>query len=135
MVDPDRKARVLRRLQKYTLNRPLALLASLGITPGYAVLETTGRKSGLPRQVPVSNGLEGKTFWIVSEQGRRSDYVRNIEADPRVRVRVGRRWHSGQAHVLADKDPSERLKSLGAVNRLFIRAMGTDLLTIRVDLD
>jgi hypothetical protein len=34
-------------------------------------------------------------FWIVAEHGRRANYVRNIEANPRVRVRVGRRWHEG----------------------------------------
>lgn len=108
--------------------------------PGYALLETTGRKSGLPRRTPVGDGLAGDTFWIVSEHGRRSAYVRNIEADPRVRVRVRGRWRSGTAHLLPDDDPRERQRVLGRrlaarINAASVRRLGTDLLTVRIDLD
>jgi deazaflavin-dependent oxidoreductase (nitroreductase family) len=109
--------------------------------PGYALLETTGRRSGLPRRNPVGDGLDGDTFWIVSEHGRRSAYVRNIEADPRVRVRVRGRWRSGLAHVLPDDDPRQRQRKLAArrfaarVNAVAVRSLGTDLLTVRIDLD
>jgi deazaflavin-dependent oxidoreductase (nitroreductase family) len=83
----------------------------------------------------VSNGLKDDTFWIVAEHGRRADYVRNIEANPRVRVRVGRRWRSGIAHVLPDEDPLRHLGvEIGRLNAAFIRSAGTDLLTIRIDL-
>jgi deazaflavin-dependent oxidoreductase (nitroreductase family) len=109
--------------------------------PGYALLETTGRRSGLPRRNPVGDGLDGDTFWIVSEHGRRSAYVRNIEADPRVRVRVRGRWRTGRARVLPDDDPRERQRMLAArrfaarVNAVAVRSLGTDLLTVRIDLD
>src|SRR5215213_10976191 len=33
--------------------------------PGYVLLETTGRRSGKPRQVPVGKALEGETLWVV----------------------------------------------------------------------
>jgi deazaflavin-dependent oxidoreductase (nitroreductase family) len=100
------------------------------------LLETTGRKSGQPRRNPVGNGLDGDTLWIVAEHGRGASYVRNLEADPRVRVKIGRRWRSGTATVLPDDDPRARLDRLGRrVNGAMVRAMGTDLLTIRVDLD
>jgi deazaflavin-dependent oxidoreductase (nitroreductase family) len=133
---PSTKARVVRFTQKYVLNPPVRALFALGLVPPtHALLETTGRRSGLPRRNPVGNGLDGDTFWIVAEHGRHADYVRNIEANPGVRVKVGGRWHSGQAHVLAGDDPAERLKTLGKANRAFVRAMGSDLLTVRVDLD
>ncbi|WP_034267471.1 nitroreductase/quinone reductase family protein [Haloechinothrix halophila] len=109
--------------------------------PGFALLETTGRKSGQPRRVPVGEGLDGDVFWIVAEHGRRSAYVRNIEANPRVRVRVRGRWRSGTAHVLADDNPRERQRKLGQLrlsarlNAAAVRSLGTDLLTIRIDLD
>jgi hypothetical protein len=62
--------------------------------------------------------------------------VRNIEADPRVRVKVGRRWHEGAAHVLPDDDPLERMRKLGRpANDSMVRLMGTEHLTIRIDLD
>jgi deazaflavin-dependent oxidoreductase (nitroreductase family) len=109
--------------------------------PGYALLETTGRKSGLPRRTPVGDGLDGDTFWIVAEHGRRADYVRNIEAERRVRVLVRGRWRSGTAVPLPDDDPRERQRTLGRrrpgrrINDAAVRAFGTDLLTVRIDLD
>ena len=60
--------------------------------------------------------------------------MRNIQADPRVRVKVGRRWRTGTAHLLPDDDPVERQKSMPKVNARSVRAMGTNLLTIRIDL-
>ncbi|AXE86644.1 hypothetical protein C1703_16695 [Streptomyces sp. Go-475] len=56
--------------------------------PFQTVLETRGRVSGLPRRTPVGGRRVGDSFWLVSEFGERSQYVRNIKADPRVRVRI-----------------------------------------------
>jgi deazaflavin-dependent oxidoreductase (nitroreductase family) len=102
--------------------------------PLQTVLETTGRVSGQPRQTPVGGRRVGESFWLVSEFGERSQYVRNIKADPRVRVRIRGRWHTGTAHLLPDDDPVARLRSLPRANSLAVRAFGTDLLTVRVDL-
>ncbi|MGQ0772924.1 MAG: nitroreductase/quinone reductase family protein [Pseudonocardiales bacterium] len=35
--------------------------------PSYAIIETIGRKSGLPRRTPVGNGVDGDTFWLGTE--------------------------------------------------------------------
>ena len=103
---------------------------------GAALLETTGRKSGQPRRTPVGNGLRGREFWIVTEHGRHSSYVKNIEAEPRVRVKVRRKWYSGTAHVLPDDDPYERIRWLGRpVNDSMLKLVGTEHLVVRVDLD
>jgi deazaflavin-dependent oxidoreductase (nitroreductase family) len=103
--------------------------------PGWAVLETTGRRSGAPRRTPVGDGRQGDTFWIVAEHGHRAAYVRNIEANPRVRVLTGGRWRTGTARAMPDDDPRVRQRDLPRLNALMVRAVGTDLLTIRVDLD
>jgi deazaflavin-dependent oxidoreductase (nitroreductase family) len=130
-----------RRLSKLTttwLVNPLVRpLIEHGLWPrSHALLETTGRVSAQPRRVPVGNGLRGDTFWIVTEHGWSSDYVKNIQRDPRVRIKVGRRWHSGTAHILPDDDPEARLRMLRRpVNDALLRAVGTEKLTIRVDLD
>jgi deazaflavin-dependent oxidoreductase (nitroreductase family) len=103
--------------------------------PGLVILETTGRKSGEPRRTPVGKALEGDTLWVVAEH-RRGSYVRNIEANPRVRVRLGRAWRTGTAHVLLDDDWRERQRRLpNRVNQAMVRAMGSEPVTVRVDLD
>ncbi len=133
----DLKRRIVTALQVHVLNPPIRALAAHGLVPGVALLETTGRRSGQRRRTPVSNGLQKgtDTFWIVAEMGRKAAYVRNVEADPRVRIRVGRRWRTGSALVLDDDDPRARLRSIPWLSARGVRAMGTDLLVIRVDLD
>lgn len=103
--------------------------------PFQTLLETTGRKSGQPRRTPLGGRLIGREFWFVSEFGEQSQYVRNIQADPRVRVRLRGRWRSGTAHLVPDDDPRARLEQLPKLNSFGVRTFGTNLLTIRVDLD
>jgi deazaflavin-dependent oxidoreductase (nitroreductase family) len=111
-------------------------LARRGWAPGVALLETIGRRSGQPRVVPVGNGLRGEQFWIVTEHGYEAAYVRNIQADPHVRVNVRGRWRAGTAHILPDADPEAKLRELHRpVNDTMLRAVGTRQLVIRVDLD
>ena len=133
----QRKRQLVTRLQVKLLNPPIRALAARGLAPGVVLLETTGRKSGEPRRTPISNGLErgSDTFWIVAEMGRRAGYVRNVEADPRVRIRLRGGWRSGTAHIVAGADARERLRTLPRLNAVGVRAMGTDLLVVRVDLD
>jgi deazaflavin-dependent oxidoreductase (nitroreductase family) len=139
------KFRVVTFVQRRLVNPVVRALLQRGPgVPGYALLETTGRRTGRPRRTPVGDGLDGSTFWIVSEHGRRSSYVRNIEADPRVRVRVRGRWRPGTAHLLVEDNPRERQRLLARrpgrrlgtrINAAAVRRLGTDLLTVRIDLD
>lgn len=133
----ERKRRLVTAVQVKLLNPPIRALAARGLAPGVALLETTGRTSGQPRRTPVSNGLQRgtNTFWIVAEMGRKAAYVRNIEADPRVRIRVRGRWRAGTARLLDGDDPRARLRSISRLNAVGVRAMGTQLLVLRVDLD
>ncbi|MFL5854563.1 MAG: nitroreductase/quinone reductase family protein [Solirubrobacteraceae bacterium] len=112
--------------------------------PGDALLETTGRRTGRRRVTPVCDCLEGDTFWVVAQRGRDAEYVSNIEADPRVRVKGSLSrggWRSGTAHILDEDDAEERLRILGRGNRwrrLCLQAsssIGTSPLTVRIDLD
>jgi deazaflavin-dependent oxidoreductase (nitroreductase family) len=104
--------------------------------PLVVILETRGRKSGQPRRVPVGKALDGDTLWVVAEHGRTAASVKNIEADPHVRVRVGRRWRAGIARVLYDDDWRLRQRQLpNKVNSAVVRLIGTEHLTIRIDLE
>lgn len=133
-------------IQKSVVNPLVRLAFRLGIPdPGDALLETIGRHTGHPRVTPVCDGLVGDTFWLIAERGRQANWVRNIEANARVRIRVRSwtrsGWRSGTAHILDDDDPEERQRLLSQGNfgrRLCIeasRAMARELLTVRVDLD
>jgi deazaflavin-dependent oxidoreductase (nitroreductase family) len=103
--------------------------------PMQTLLETTGRTSGQPRRTPLGGKVVGDQFWFVSEFGEQSQYVRNIKADPRVRVRLRGRWRTGTAHLVPEDDPQARLRELPQFNSFGVRTFGTNLLTVRVDLD
>ncbi|MCA1699170.1 MAG: nitroreductase/quinone reductase family protein [Actinobacteria bacterium] len=132
------KRAAMRFVTNQLLNRLTRPLLERGLwPPTQALIETTGRTSGLPRRVPVGNGLRDKQFWIVTEHGYGADYVRNIQQNPRMRVKVGRHWHSGTAKILADDDALAlaRLRWLKRpVNDALLLMIGTQQLTIRVDL-
>ncbi|MFE2375773.1 nitroreductase/quinone reductase family protein [Streptomyces sp. NPDC059398] len=140
----ETKHALVRPLQRYLVNPPVRLLLRLGAAPGYALLETRGRVTGQIRTTPVGEGREGRVFWIVAEHGTHADYVRNIRACPdvRVRLRAGRRfvWVPGTAELLPGDDPYARQRALvrrhplRALNAAVVRAMGTELLTVRIDL-
>jgi deazaflavin-dependent oxidoreductase (nitroreductase family) len=131
------KFRASRFLTVRVVNPVVRRLVERGLAgSSAALLETTGRKSGQRRVTPVGNGLRGDAFWIVTEHGWASAYVKNIQADPRVRVKVGRSWLPGTAVILPDDDPHERMRMLGrSVNDAAVRLMGTEHLVIRVQLD
>jgi len=140
------KHSIVHTLQKYLLNPPIKLALAIGLPrPGYALLETKGRKTGKLRRTPVGDGRIGNEFWLVAEHGVKAGYVRNIERDPHVRLKLREglryRWHTGIAHLLPDDDPRERQRWLAnqlpssAGNARAVCLFGTQLLTVRIDVD
>ena len=105
-----------------------------GIAPWWVVLETTGRRTGRARQVPLARGpVDGSTAWLISVHGLHADFARNIEANSRVRLRLRGRWRHGTAAVVA-ADPGV----IGRFNlyaRMGPRTLGIDLKLIRVELE
>ena len=132
----SRKYRVVTAVERLN-NRLTRFALRKGIAPkAFALLETTGRRSGLPRQTPVGNGCVGDTFWLVAAHGTQADFVRNLQAQPAVRVKVGGLWRAGTAVVLPDDDADARSRTLpyqwdAALGRM----MASSPLTIRIDLE
>jgi deazaflavin-dependent oxidoreductase (nitroreductase family) len=132
----SRKYRVVTTLERAS-NRLMRLALRAGLAPrAFALLETTGRRTGLARHTPLGNGLDGDTFWLVAAHGAQADYVRNLQAEPRVRVKAGGVWRAGTAVVLPGDDPAARSRMLphqwdAAIGRM----MASAPLTIRIDLD
>jgi deazaflavin-dependent oxidoreductase (nitroreductase family) len=144
----SRRAKVLlaRTLQRYILNPLMRLPLTIGINPfGLAILETRGHVTGKTRRVPVGSGRKGDSFWIIAEHGIRAGYVRNIQHNPhvRVRLRIGLRyrWVPGIATVRPDDDPLARQRQIiawhpmRALNAINVRVFGADLLTVHVQLN
>ena len=133
--------------EKRIVNPVVRIALQLGLAPSaFALLETTGRRSGRARQTPVGSGLQDDTFWLISERGDQADYVRNIAADPRVRVKIRRTWRMGVATILPEDDALTRLDALAngqgllrrgdaAILRSAAKTHGTTPITIRIDLD
>jgi deazaflavin-dependent oxidoreductase (nitroreductase family) len=122
------KRRVVHTAQRYLAN-------PIGRQLPVTMLETTGRKSGQPRRTVVGGRVVDNQFWMVSEHGEHSHYVLNIKANPAVRVRINGIWRTGTAQLLPGDDPVARLRELSGLNSAMVRVMGSDLLTIRIDLD
>jgi deazaflavin-dependent oxidoreductase (nitroreductase family) len=128
------KRRVTQTGSHYLWN-PLMRLIAGRFRGAPALLETIGRTSGRRRQTPVGDGLKGDTFWVIAEHGRHSDWVRNIMRNPNVRVKMRGRWRTGKAIIMAGDDPIARQRGLDRLNAQIVRLAGTELLTIRIDLD
>jgi deazaflavin-dependent oxidoreductase (nitroreductase family) len=85
------------------------------------LLTTVGRKSGRPRVTPLVYQERGDTILVASARGLSADWLRNLQANPRVRVRVGRRSFEAVAKATTDGEKiADYLESLMARNpRIF----------------
>ena len=135
-----RKFRRERLIGRYLANPTVALLGRLGIRTTFATeLETTGRKSGARRRVPVSANFDDAGAWVISQHGRRSGWALNIADDPKVLIRQRNRWRSGIARFEPDDDPAMRTSTF-ATSRLLspvvaatFRALQSDPISVRID--
>jgi deazaflavin-dependent oxidoreductase (nitroreductase family) len=131
----DRTQRIRRRtaLFFWRLFNPLAR-ALAGIAPWWVVLETTGRRSGQPRQVPLARGpVDDDVAWLICVHGEHASFARNIAASPRVRLRIAGHWRSGTAS-LEPLDPAI-LERFGSYARLGPKSFGIDPRLVRVRLE
>jgi deazaflavin-dependent oxidoreductase (nitroreductase family) len=121
----------------------MRLLLRIGLAPrAFALLETTGRRSGALRWTPIGKELDGPVFWLVAEHGTGCDYVKNLMANPQLRVKVRRRWYRGTATLVPDENGLNRRRALDHTNGLIGRADGiifmasaSEPVTVRIDLE
>ena len=94
------------RITRWLFRAPLYLYrVGLGRMLGRrtVLLEHTGRKSGLPRETVLEViRHDDQSFDIAAGYGAKSDWFRNIEADPKVRISTGRIQHAEATAVVAD---------------------------------
>jgi deazaflavin-dependent oxidoreductase (nitroreductase family) len=84
----------------------MAYAIGLGPLVGRSVLllTTFGRKSGLARVTPLVYEQRGEAILVASARGAAADWLRNIQANPRVIVRVGGRRFEGIAQQSTDPE-------------------------------
>ncbi|MFL6243527.1 MAG: nitroreductase family deazaflavin-dependent oxidoreductase [Acidimicrobiia bacterium] len=86
------------------------LLAAAG--DDFCYLTTRGRVSGRPHEIEIWFALEGRTLYLLSGGGDRSDWVRNLRAEPAVTVRLRNTISAAMARVVEAGDESERGRGL-----------------------
>ena len=81
--------------------------------------------------------LEGRAIWPLLGTIRTLDCRRrgNIRANPRLRLRFRRRRYAGTARLMPEDDARARLRSLPRINNAAVAAIGSELLTVRIDPD
>ncbi|MFC1466266.1 MAG: nitroreductase family deazaflavin-dependent oxidoreductase [Candidatus Brachytrichaceae bacterium NZ_4S206] len=96
----------------------------------FMILTTTGRKSGLPRRTAIEYHTYRGRKYVMNGYGMKSDWYRNVLADPRVTVQTA----DGVEHCRARRLTSdeELAEAYGFVEsspafRWFVKALGFDL--------
>ncbi len=91
----------------------------------FCYLTTTGRVTGRPHTIEIWFALEGRTAYLLSGGGRRSDWVRNLIHKPEVTLRLGDETFPGRARIVSD--PSEDERARGLVHDKYRLGYGGDL--------
>ncbi len=73
---------------------------------------TTGRVSGLPRTIEIWFAFRTGTVFLLSGGGNRSDWVRNMQREPLVDVRIGDRSFCGRARIVDDAQERQLAREL-----------------------
>ena len=117
----------------WRLFNPLARRTA-GVLPFWVVLETTGNRSGRPRQVPLARGpVDGSTTWLICVHGEHASFARNIAKEPRVRLKLDRRWREGTAEMVAyDRETVGRFSLYARSGPL---TLGIEPKLVRIELD
>lgn len=68
-----------------------------------------GRRTGRSIALPVWFVLEGASLWLLPVRGSRSQWFRNLLADPTITVQAGRRRFTGRAHPLHDPQQAQAI--------------------------
>jgi deazaflavin-dependent oxidoreductase (nitroreductase family) len=71
---------------------------------GVCHLQTTGRTSGRPRTIEIWFATDGVRVYMLAGGRHRAHWVRNLVADPHVRVRIGGATLAGMARVIEGEE-------------------------------
>src|SRR3954468_17567056 len=131
LAEPERRRRSRHWTFWRIVNPPTRRLA--GLAPWWVLIETRGRRSGKARAAPLARGpVDGDVVWLNSVHGRHADWVRNLEATPRIRIKMSGRWQDADATV-HDYDEAT-VRRFNRYARSGPQTLGIDPVLVRVEL-
>ena len=137
-VQPDmrsRKYRVVTTLERASNRLIRAALRGLG-APRVRPAGDDRPPDRAGAAYPGGKRARWRYLWLVAAHGTQAGYVRNLQAEPRVRVKAGGLWRAGTAVVLPGDDPAARSRMLPhQLDAAIGTMMASARLTIRIDLD
>ena len=86
----------------------------------FCYLTTTGRISGNPHRIEIWFALFEETVYLMAGDRDRSDWIRNLQADPEVTLEIGDRKRTTTARVVAAETEEDAL-----ARRLLLEKYGT----------
>jgi deazaflavin-dependent oxidoreductase (nitroreductase family) len=117
-------------MMKWVYKSPIILYRlGLGFIIGrlFMVMTTVGRKSGLPRRTAIEfHEFKGRKY-VLSGWGTKTDWYRNIEANPNITIQT---WRGAEGvlarRITSDLEPAESFEFAmsNPTMRLIIRAIG-----------
>jgi deazaflavin-dependent oxidoreductase (nitroreductase family) len=104
------------------LRAGLGPLFSTPVLGSLMVLRTTGRKSGLPRDVPLGYAILDGAVYCIAGFGEETQWFRNVLADPSVEVVLPLSTFRGVAEPVTDPDEWARafralMTNMGPIGR------------------
>ena len=100
--------RSLRRVQGALVNSQRDYFSH---APGWVLLTTTGRRTGLPRETLMPCTRSENQIIMISTYGWQSDWIRNLRKNPQVKVTRDGVEVSGIAEVVEDRERKRRIIS------------------------
>jgi deazaflavin-dependent oxidoreductase (nitroreductase family) len=73
-----------------------------------AYLTTTGRRTGQPHRIEIWFAAEAGRIYLMAGGRDRSDWVRNLQANPLVTVELAGETHTGVARLLPPHTPDDQ---------------------------
>jgi len=68
----------------------------------FCYVTTAGRMTGHPHEIEIWFGIEGRTLYMLSGGGRKSDWVKNIMQNPAVAVRIATQELRGKGRIVSE---------------------------------
>jgi deazaflavin-dependent oxidoreductase (nitroreductase family) len=82
------------------------------VSDDYCYLTTVGRVTGSDHEIEIWYVREDAAVYMLAGAGEQSDWVRNLQAEPAVRVRIDDVTHDGCGRVVTDPDEDRHARTV-----------------------